>query len=93
MTPLYTDFLGRRLVAVKANLPNRYRLQEITDDLTAAQTGVKKGKIAPDLMALDSISRYLTLLADLFRFHPGDKPTQKITIARVVPLTRKKQSS
>ena len=75
MTPLYTDFLTRRLLSVQANLPVRYRLQEITDDLTAAQTGVNKGKIAPDLMALDSISGYLTLLADLFRFHPGEKPT------------------
>jgi hypothetical protein len=76
MTPFYTDFLSRRLLSVKINLPNHYRLQEITDNLTAEQTGIKKGKMTPDLMALESISRYMTLLADLFRFSPGDKPTK-----------------
>lgn len=76
MTPIYTDFLNRHLVSVKTNLPVCYRLQEITDQLTAAQTGVKIDEIAPDLIALDSISRYLTLLKEAFRFAPMEKPTK-----------------
>jgi len=72
MTPLYIDLVNRRLVAVKANLPIRYRLQEVTDQLTAAQTGVKIEGIAPDLLALDSVYRYLIFLGDAFKYTPGD---------------------
>lgn len=68
MTPLYIDLVNRCLVSVKANLPLRYRLQEVTDELTAAQTGVKNGKVAPDLMALDSVYRYLIFLGDVFKY-------------------------
>jgi hypothetical protein len=74
MTPLYIDLLNRRLVSVKANLPLQYRLQEVTDELTAAQTGVKNGKVAPDIMALESVFRYVTFLGDVFKYTPGDKP-------------------
>ena len=75
MTPLYIDLLKRRLVSVKANFILRYRLQEITDELTAAQTGAKDEKVEPDMMALDSVSRYLTSLEQVFKYSPGDKPT------------------
>jgi hypothetical protein len=76
MTPIYIDFLNRNLISVKSNLPVRYRLQEITDQLTSAQTGVKIEGVPSDLMALDSITHYMTLLGDVFRFSPGDKPTK-----------------
>ena len=74
MTPLYIDLVNRRLVAVKADLPLRYRLQEVTDELNAAQAGVKNEKIVPDMMALDSVYRYLIFLGDVFKYSPGDKP-------------------
>ena len=75
MTPLYIDLLKRRLVSVKANFTLRYRLQEVTDELTAAQTGAKGEKVESDLMALDSVSRYLASLEQVFKYTPGDKPT------------------
>ncbi len=77
MTPLYTDLVNRRLVAVKANLPLRYRLQEVTDELTAIQTGTKNEKVAPDMMALDSVYRYITFLGSVFKYHPGEKPVNE----------------
>ena len=75
MTPLYIDLLKHRLVSVKANFTLRYRLQEVTDELTAAQTGAKGEKVESDLMALDSVSRYLASLEQVFKYTPGDKPT------------------
>jgi len=77
MTPLYIDLVNRRLVAVKANLPLRYRLQEVTDELTAIQTGAKNEKVAPDMMALDSVYRYITFLGNIFKYHPGEKPVNE----------------
>jgi hypothetical protein len=74
MTPLYIDIVNRRLVSVKNSLPLLYRLQEVTDDMTAAQTGTKNEKVAPDLMALDSVYRYITFLGNVFKYHPGEKP-------------------
>jgi len=76
MTPLYIDFLNRCLVSVKANLPARYRLQEVTVELNTAQNGVKIEGIPPDMMALVSITNYMTLLDDVFRFAPMGKPTR-----------------
>jgi hypothetical protein len=74
MTPLYVELVNRRLVIVKANLPLKYRLQEVSDELTAIQTGAKNEKVAPDLMALDSVYRYITFLGNVFKYYPGEKP-------------------
>jgi predicted transcriptional regulator len=77
MTPLYVDLVNRRLVIVKANLPLKYRLQEVADELTAVQTGAKNEKVAPDLMALDSVYRYIIFLGNVFKYYPGEKPTNQ----------------
>ena len=74
MTPILIDYLNRYLTSVKANLPDYYRLQELTDKLMEEQTGLPAGKLATDLMAMQSITDLLHQMKDVFRFSPGEKP-------------------
>ena len=74
MTSVYVDILTQYRVALEANLSDHYRLQEITDELMQMQTGTTVKMVAPDLMAFESLSEYVTMLRDLFQFYPGEEP-------------------
>ncbi len=74
MTPLILDILQRDLSRIKASLPDCYRLQQIADEQMKAQTGVEIKTIAPDLLAMESLTAHINLMKDVFRFIPMEKP-------------------
>ncbi len=53
---------------VKTSMPDNYRIEEITKQLTALQTGVDTKGISNDMAALVSVKNYLGVLEKVFKY-------------------------
>lgn len=53
---------------VKTSMPDNYRIEEITKRLTALQTGVDTKSVSNDMTALVSVSNYLGVLENIFKY-------------------------
>lgn len=74
MTPVFFNLLEKNLVTLRLNIPDHYRYQVMSDEMTKDKTGVDFKILAPDLMAWESLVNHVNLLKDVFRFYPGEKP-------------------
>lgn len=68
ITPQYHDVLNRNLISVKSALPDYYRLEEITAELTRIQTGVDAEMFRPGLMAMQAVHEYVKKLNEVYKF-------------------------
>ncbi len=66
-TPKYINILSRYISFMQASLTPYYRLEKLTNQVMASQTGVKIDA-EPGLMGLESVKAYLGKLSDVYRF-------------------------
>ncbi len=67
-SPKYLDILSRYKSFTQASLTPYYRLEKLTNQVTATQTGVDNSS-EPGLMGLLAISSYLSKLSDVYRYN------------------------
>ena len=67
-TPKYLDILSRYKSFTQASLTPYYRLEKLTNEVNAKQTGVNLNT-EPGMMGLQAISSYLSSLSDVYRYN------------------------
>jgi hypothetical protein len=67
-TPKYLDILSRYKSFTQASLTPYYRLEKLTNQVNATQTGVEINT-QPGLMGLQQIMAYLSKLSDVYRYN------------------------
>jgi hypothetical protein len=67
-SPKYLDILSRYKSFTQASLTPYYRLEKLTNQVSATQTGVELNT-EPGLMGLQAISSYLNRLSEVYRYN------------------------
>lgn len=67
-TPKYLDVVAKYKVFMQTSLQPYYRLEKLTNQVNASQTGVEISS-EPGLMGLQSVNAYLHLLSDVYRYN------------------------
>lgn len=67
-SPKYLSILSRYKTFVQASLTPYYRLEKLTNQVTATQTGVDLST-QPGMMGLQAISSYINRLSDVYRYN------------------------
>jgi len=67
-SPKYLDILSKFKSFTQASLTPYYRLEKLTNQVTATQTGVEINT-QPGLMGLQAIGSYLSKLSDVYRYN------------------------
>jgi hypothetical protein len=67
-TPKYLDILSKYKSFTQASLTPYYRLEKLTNQVNATQTGVKINT-EPGLMGLQQVMAYLSKLSDVYRYN------------------------
>lgn len=68
MTPRYLDIVEGYKSFMMSSLKDYYRLEKLTNQVNAAQTGVEVN-MEPGLMGLEQVSAYLQLLSESYRYN------------------------
>ena len=66
-SPKYLNILSKYKSFIQASLTPYYRLEKLTNQVNAAQTGVELNT-EPGMMGLQAISSYLSRLSDVYRY-------------------------
>jgi hypothetical protein len=67
-SPKYLEILSRYKTFMQASLMPYYRLEKMTYQVTASQTGVEMNA-EPGLMGLENVKAYLNRLSDVYRYN------------------------
>ena len=67
-SPKYLEILSRYKTFMQASLMPYYRLEKMTYQVTASQTGVEMNA-EPGLMGLENVKAYLSRLSDVYRYN------------------------
>ena len=66
-SPKYLEILSRYKTFIQASLTPYYRLEKLTNQVNASQTGVELSK-EPGMMGLQAINSYLSKLSEVYRY-------------------------
>lgn len=68
LTPKYLSILSEYKDGLLKNLPDYYRLEELTNEINKKTSGTTVDMASKGLMAFEAIKPYFTLLADAYRY-------------------------
>ena len=68
LTPKYLDVLARYKSFTQASIAPYYKLEKLTNQVSAKQTGVELN-MEPGLMGLQSVGSYLTKLSEVYKYN------------------------
>ena len=67
-SPKYLEILSRYKTFMQASLMSYYRLEKLTNQVTASQTGVEMNA-KPGLMGLENVKAYLSRLSNVYQYN------------------------